>query len=261
MAGKFHERFDLKIDLQAAQHRFLNRLHNCLLDKIDSRQQRGDKGLIEFILTGIGQRTPRLPRWNLSNELGMDFYKNLEALEHLYRAPGIDKRVLDALIIQLLTESELDLGVRWQNGKFVKSGAVLLDESLVNDPLRWLRERGYEPVLTPFEKGMNHYLYATKRPELLADVVTDMYESLEALAKIVIGRSEKDLSANREVFLAKVKASDEYKQLLKVYIDYANRFRHAEREGQPRPELSIKEVESFIYLTGVFIRLVMPSAV
>ena len=83
---------------------------------------------------------------------------------------------------------------------------------------------------------------------------------LEALAKTVTGRPDKDLSANREMFLAKVKASDEYKQLLKDYIDYANRFRHAEREGQRRPELSRKEVESFVYLTGVFIRLAMPSS-
>jgi hypothetical protein len=79
-------------------------------------------------------------------------------------------------------------------------------------------------VRTPFEKGLTHFLYAAKRPEVLADVVTDMYESLEALTKIVTGRSDKDLSANREMFLAKVKASDEYKKLLKHYIDYANSF-------------------------------------
>ena len=85
-------------------------------------------------------------------------------------------------------------------------------------------------------------------------------EALEALAKIVTSRPDKDLSANRELFLSKVNASDEYKQLLKGYIDYANRFRHAAREGQRRPELSPKEVESFVYLTGVFIRLAMPSS-
>jgi hypothetical protein len=164
------------------------------------------------------------------------------------------------LICYLLSESEVDLGIRWQNGQFVKSGAALLDESLVNDPLHWLRSSGYETVLTPFQKGLSHFLHATKRPELLADVVTDMYESMEALAKIVTGKPDKDLSGNQQLLLSKVKASNEYKHLLRDYIDYANRFRHAVREGQPRPELSPKEVESFVYLTGVFIRLAMPSS-
>jgi hypothetical protein len=46
------------------------------------------------------------------------------------------------------------------------------------------------------------------------------FQSLEALAKIVTERPDKDLSANREMFPVKVKASDDYKQLLKDYIDY-----------------------------------------
>jgi hypothetical protein len=58
-------------------------------------------------------------------------------------------------------------------------------------------------------------------------VITDLYEAMVALAKIVTGRPEKNLSANREMFLAKVGGSDEYKQLLKDCIDYANTFRHA----------------------------------
>jgi hypothetical protein len=64
-----------------------------------------------------------------------------------------------------------------------------------------------------------------------------MYESLEALAKIVTDRPDKDLSGHQQLFLSKVKASDEYKQLLRDYIDYANRFRHAVTDGQSRPEL------------------------
>jgi hypothetical protein len=55
-----------------------------------------------------------------------------------------------------------------------------------------------------------------------------------------------------------VNASADYKVLLKDYIDYANKFRHAAKEGTPKPALSPKEVESFIYLTGIFIRLAMP---
>lgn len=138
---------------------------------------------------------------------------------------------------------------------FVRTGAPLLDEHLVNEPLRWLSEPKYKSVRQPFEKGLSHYLEAQNRPDRLADVITDMYEAVEALAKIITGRHNKDLSGNAERFISEVNTSKHYKTLLRDYISYGNEFRHAEREGRPRPPLSEPEVESFIYLTGLFIRL------
>jgi len=85
-----------------------------------------------------------------------------------------------------------------------------------------------------------------------------MYEAIEALAKIQT-RRDVDLSANRELFVKSVRASDQYKTLLKDYIEYANRFRHAVRSAEARPALSLKETESFVYMTGLFIRLAMPE--
>ncbi len=82
-----------------------------------------------------------------------------------------------------------------------------------------------------------------------------MYEALEALAQIITGRPGQTLSANREMFVSRVGASDHYKKLLKDYIDYAHEFRHAAREPGARPTPSKAEVESFMYLTGIFIRL------
>jgi hypothetical protein len=142
--------------------------------------------------------------------------------------------------------------------KLRQKGAALLDQKLVNDTLHWLRGAGYDSVLKPFEKGLHHLLEAHIKKDGLSDVITDMYEAVEALAKKVTGR-DKDLSENRELFISKVKASDHYKVMLKDYIDYANDFRHAEREGKPKPQLSEREVESFVYLTGIFIRLAMPQ--
>ncbi len=62
-------------------------------------------------------------------------------------------------------------------------------------------------------------------------------------------------SANRELFISNVKASKEYKKILVEYINYANEFRHASKEGKNKPAISQQEAESFIYLTGLFIRL------
>jgi len=94
---------------------------------------------------------------------------------------------------------------------------------------------------------------------LLSDVVTDMYEALESMAKLLTNRPDKDLSGLQEQLIKTLDASNEYRLLLKNYIDYACRFRHAVSEERSRPRLSIKEVESFVYLTGLFLRLAMPD--
>jgi len=86
-----------------------------------------------------------------------------------------------------------------------------------------------------------------------------MYEALEALAKIVTGR-DKDLSANAESFLKNLSISEPYKKLPKEYISYANNFRHAAATNAKKPNLSMAEVESFTYLTGVFIRLAIEAS-
>lgn len=118
------------------------------------------------------------------------------------------------MVEEALELSETDLGVSWENGIFLKKGAKLLDERLVNEPLRWLGDPAYRNVLTPFEKGLKHFLEGGKEPERLADSITDMYEATEALAKIVTNKPTKDLSALREDFISKVGLPELYKKML-----------------------------------------------
>jgi hypothetical protein len=270
MVEKFHERFDIEVSLDEAKRRFVNRVDNLIFSELLS-EALSSNTRVSFkrkIVAALGETYESR---SISNYVSGDFYKTLHALEAFYDAffsPGpylVDnyellarrecKTLLEEYIVRFLVGAEVDLGVRWENGCFVKTGAVLLDKSLVNDVLHWLRDKSYEDVLTPYEKGLRHFLEVEKRPEVLPDVITDMYEALEALAKIITNRPNSDLSANTELFIKAVKASDAYKNMLKEYIDYANRFRHSPRPARPRPSLSIPEVESFIYLTGIFIRL------
>jgi hypothetical protein len=85
-----------------------------------------------------------------------------------------------------------------------------------------------------------------------------MYEALEAMAKIVTGKS-KDLSALREEFVSKLKLTDSHRRMLKEYIDYGCDFRHALEAGQPRTWPLEHEAENFVYMTGVFIRLAIQA--
>ena len=64
-------------------------------------------------------------------------------------------------------------------------GDELLDKKLVTDPLGQLKEGGHPTVTAPFEKALHHLLTGEKDSAILADAITDAYEALEAMAKVV----------------------------------------------------------------------------
>jgi hypothetical protein len=261
----FEARFDIEVPLDEAKSLFVNRVHNHI-DHLYWQLEEDERPHLLFeVLHALGKRMPRSQVTHLAEEIGNDFARTLKAIEAMYwsaaGASGFDlwKDWVESFVRSALAAAETDLGIGWRDGEFIGRGAAVLDEALVDGPLHWLRREGFKAVLDPFEKGLKILLevHLKDEPQRLFDVVTDMYEALEAMAKIVTGRSELDLSANRELFVQKVAASEEYKRLLKEYVDYAHRFRHAPSDKRPRPQLSYPEAESFVYLTGLFLRLAM----
>ena len=264
---KFHERFDIDLGVEEAKRRFVNRVYNHLSASVFE----GEYGFpahdcdcyMEAIASRLGEQF--IPRQfyflkDIRSYIQDDFLRSLEALEGLYSAlDTYYKLKLESFIHDLLHNCERDLGIRWEDGAFVPQGARLLDERLVNDPLHWLRENpSLATVLTPFENGLHHFVEAQKKPNVLNDVITNMYLALEGLAKITTGHKADDLSANRELFLSKIKAPESYKRILKDYIEYANEIARHAPEKKPRTP-SPWEVESFIYLTGLFIRMTIQA--
>ena len=197
MAAKIHERFETQVGLEEARRRFVNRVRNVVFSST-CYDHRTIRIKIAYKL-GDEYRSPQL-----MEIIGEDCYWNLQAFEAIYETVGSNDHQFEAEIHRLLPDSEVDLGIRWEKGQFVKSAGALLDERLVNDPLHWIRPPGNETVLLPFEKALRHFLHASQHPEFLADVITDMHESLEALAKIVTDRPNKDLSGNQQLFLSDV---------------------------------------------------------
>lgn len=239
----------------------MNRVKNTILPATSKWVEPiGVPTALRAIANALGEEY--LSFYRINSYMQDNFHRCLRVIEVLYEYAkyGDNRLLFEDIVKSTIQQSEIDLGIKWENGVFIRSGAALLDQKLVNESLRWLSEPKYKNVYTPFAKGLSHFLKSEKQPELLSDVITDMYESLEALSKIVTGKPNKDLSANAELFIKKVKASKAYKKMLKDYIDYANEFRHAVEEGRKKPTLSVNEVESFVYLTGVFIRLAMGSA-
>jgi len=267
---KFHNRFDIEVGIEEARRRFVNRAYNFLLESMlvsrDSRYNLPHKDdLMRMIANQLGERFSESILYThgvLDKYLRADFHRVLQALESIWRGSagtGLQK-IIDGFIGRALQETEVDLGIRWEGGKFLKTGAGLLDTRLINDPLHWLREKpALAAVLIPFERGLSNLVQAEKNSNLLPDVINAMYESLEAMAHIATDRLQADLSANRELFLSRISAPDAYKKLMKEYIEYANDLARHAREGAPKPKLSIAETESFVYLTGLFIRMTIQS--
>jgi hypothetical protein len=254
----FHERFKIQVGSGDAQRKFVNRVKNRIWENFidnDFDYETVNNVILWQIANDLGEEFSVTEDFNFY--IRDDFYRCLHALESIYEVVETksQKRELAELIEFVLRESEIDLGITWQNGVFVRAGALELDEGLVNAPLQWLSDAKYSNVRKPFVKGLTAFLKSDAKPETRADVIRDMYEALEALAKVVTGRINRDLSANAETFIKIINASESYKRLIKEYITYANTFRHGLDSETERPDLSVREVESFIYLTGLFIRI------
>src|SRR5215813_6133941 len=199
MPEPFHVRFNIEVPIEQAQERFVHRIANRVrkicgvltggwLDPVlnEAEATLGEPHS-KFLETYDCQRE-FMERW--IEIVDRDFLRCLNALEGLSKGLGASSltssvQELDEAITVTLAESEVDVGVSWQDGHFRKKGAELLDKELVNEPLRWLADPRYENALAPFKKGLSHLLEGTKDPQRFGDAVTDMYEALEAMAKIV----------------------------------------------------------------------------
>ncbi|MHB8481693.1 MAG: hypothetical protein ACYDBV_02990 [Nitrospiria bacterium] len=257
----FHQRFNIAVDYDEAKKRFINRFINFFSKVILDYDNVSYSKRIEIMNNSRQQVAFNLGKdWNnnksLEELIEMEFNKTLQAIEAVYSS--LDsmyflQNQFSAGIQNIVSMSEYDLGVKWEEDHFKRTGAKILDDALVNDSLKWLQEKGLKNILIPFNKALLHYSESIRHPEKLKDVLTDMYESLEAAAKWVTGR-DKDLSANAELLISKLKLSEHHKTMLDGYIKYANQFRHGTGAMRSSPSIDKAEAENFIYLTGVFIR-------
>ena len=259
MSNNFSNRVDRKTQLDEAKRRFVVRVSEEIFTDLFSASLPTFKRVFATVL---GKRYTSAMA-SLEEYIDPGFEGTLQGLEAFYTAYSMrfpsDVEGLEALSSQihaLLKESEVDLGVRWDSGQFILTDPTCLDESLINDVLGWLQEKQAPNVLAPYRRGLMHFLNGEKYPEMLADIVIDMYTSFEALVKNI---TYADLSTSQELFINKIKVSEHYKNVLREYIKYAHTCRQAVQLGKIPLALSIHEVESFIYLTGVFIRLALTT--
>jgi len=253
----FNKRFNIQIDEKELHKRFLNRFENFIVPFISNINSpyKFKETVTRIVATKMGINYSDY-HYIGSYPFG-NFYRCLQLLEFVHEC--FDQKFGSnhefGKQIQILLNLDEGSGIEWRNGKFYPKGAKLLDKKLVNDTLDWLRDKNISSVSEPFEKGLNHFLKSKVDAGLLKDVITEMYESLEAMARIVVSKPRAELSKIQEKYIKELKVSSGLKNILKEYISYSNQFRHAVGPNAKREIPKEYEVESFIYLTGVFIRL------
>src|SRR5687768_16061160 len=141
MAAKFHERFNIEVGQEEARRRLVNRLHNIVFSSLTELHRYED--IEREILTALGDRW--ISKHDFRKQVGDYFYRNLQAIEALYRALDPkrwkqmviheysetraegDKQLkyyryqehLKIWICRILEESEVDLAIRWSSGQFI----------------------------------------------------------------------------------------------------------------------------------------------
>lgn len=136
----FHRRFQISLEKGDIERRFLNRVKNMIFRGF-LRIMVSDNIRAEVVVK-VANRLGEVYRQNETLEAYSrdDFYTTLQVLEFTYHAlsePEL-KNGLSGRISSVICQSEMDLGITWKDGHFLKKGAQLLGEHLVNEPLRWL---------------------------------------------------------------------------------------------------------------------------
>lgn len=164
----------------------------------------------------------------------------------------IDLHNFDERMNRIMLLSEADLGVFWKDGKFYLSGAKELDEALIGDTLEWLSK--YPKTQKQFAVALDHYKKSIQSVTAGKDAITNAYTSIENLAKEIL-KNDKIFEKNSDVFVDKLGLTNEYKNIVHYYKQLAHEYGSRHANSDP----AHKEVEAFIYLTGLLLRLAANS--
>ena len=147
--------------------------------------------------------------------------------------------------------SVIDLGIHFKEGKFFLKGAKELDEKLILENLEWLRN--YPDSKVKFENALEYY-FRKEYP----DAITNAYSALEGITKVFLARDIRlDKKEVKIELLKKLNLDSHWSGIVNNYCKIAHEFssRHGKKE-QKEQILEVELVEFYIYITGVFIRLI-----
>lgn len=152
MLGRFNEVFGIKDDLSTEQGRFVERINQTALIRIEELNYPVSyESIFKRVCYWLGTNAnDRIFQWNrgryshhtavpnLRSLTGDDYLETLRVLVLLYKALDkvpAEQKALSDWIEAAISHATVDLGVTWNEGMFYPSGARELDQGLVEEPL------------------------------------------------------------------------------------------------------------------------------
>lgn len=259
--SKFNKLFNISSNVEDAQRDFINRVNLTILD-LESRKY-GYEEKFKLICYQLGENAEdRIRVANRGIHYGEDtipglrsltdddFIKTLRILVSLYsiskNEPETQKGISNFISLAM-DNSAVDLGISWKEGMFYPSGAKKLDMDLIEEPFEWLG--AFTEVKEDFKKALSSY-FKKDYPA----TIDHCYLTVEGLARQVLNNT-KVIKNNFDELLKTMDLSPEWKSILNKWYEFANEYkRHASTR---RNNLTKKETEAFLYLTGIFVRLIL----
>jgi hypothetical protein len=253
---KFDKIFGISSTVYEEQIKFVNRIENFLFN---NERIKGNIKLFKNACYELGEDAASMisihnqyriqieeaPNFKLITR--GDFKKTLRVIVAIYTVTnGQLKDDFSRLINDIISKSNIDIGVRWADGVFYPTGDKVLDEELIEKSLQCLEKY-------PNEKKDIKNALENHQAKKLDGVVENCYKGIEGLLRILFN-NKKTLIDNKTELLGKLDMSDEWRRMIAAYIGYANEYhRHA---GENRHDLKPNEVEAFLYLTCLLIKTI-----
>lgn len=261
----FNKMFNVQENLESEKTKFVNRVNQTIFNKIENFHEY--ESIFKTICYWLGENANDMIRainsfnYGMSNDIPRlrsltsdDYTRTLRILCLLYLYFSKDqygyeekREEISGWTEVALSNSNLDLGIEWKDGMFYPKGAGVLDQKLIEDPLDWLNN--FQEVKEDYKKALSNYLKKN-----YPDVIDQCYLVIEGLVRKIFD-NKKTLDNNKADLLKKLKLSQQWKSILDKFIDYSNEFkRHA---SSNRKLINPDEVEAFLYLTGLLVRLII----
>ena len=260
-----YRRFNININLKDSEKRFINKINNILLHGLGFNSK-------VFKSEDLS--------WPLCNTLGLEYesWSNLEAYlieinfsEYLLRIQCLlniiweEKDYLDqynlllSTISEAIVDSPFDLGLRLKNSKInaaqiVLSGAPLLDKKLVDDVLGILDDKDKSAIKLAFEKGLKEFSESLKDRNKTKNVARDMQLACDEAVKFLF--SDKNLGFKhifKDQRSEKIGLNNYQVSIFHNLNEYIDKMAKHKADSQ----ITIEDAEAIIYLTGIFIRLIL----
>ncbi len=261
----FNKNFGIGANINEEENKFVQRINQTVFYTLQKNYYKnGYKDLFISICYRLGinglEMVDKLNRRNFSDSIRVpdiinitrnDYMETLKVLVLLYNDSSKEQKISISSSIELaLSQSAIDLGIRWKDGMFYPSGAKELDEKLINDNLEWLEK--YPETRTMYSAALSRFNISLTDPSARKDAITNAYSAIESLSRVLLN-NKKNFEANSNEVVDKLGLPKEYKSIVHYYKQIAHEYssRHA------GSEFSHEEAEAFIYMTGILIRLII----